>query len=195
MPVQSCSEMAKGIQRMAAEQCAPVMFGIKPSNLLIIDPCYDPVLMSVVTGTGLKVRCFYFGIGRQIWFMYSKKLLSQYLEQPENQAFLLQYGYTPDMTLNQVLIHAARRFRRYKRGEIGFPHEMGILLGYPLCDVCGFIENDGKNYLCTGYWKVYANEEQARQTFSRYAKVKELAMQMVRNGIAVQKCRQYQMAV
>ena len=180
---------------MAAEQCAPVMFGIKPSNLLIIDPCYDPVLMSVVTGTGLKVRCFYFGIGRQIWFMYSEKLLSQYLEQPENQAFLLQYGYTPDMTLNQVLIHAARRFRRYKRGEIGFPHEMGILLGYPLCDVCGFIENDGKNYLCTGYWKVYANEEQARQTFSRYAKVKELAMQMVRNGIAVQKCRQYQMAV
>ena len=195
MPVQSCSEMAKGIQRMAAEQCAPVMFGIKPSNLLIIDPCYDPVLMSVVTGTGLKVRCFYFGIGRQVWFMYSEKLLSQYLAQPENQAFLLQYGYTPDMPLNQVLIHAARRFRRYKRGEIGFPHEMGILLGYPLCDVCGFIENDGKNYLCTGYWKVYANEEQARQTFSRYAKVKELAMQMVRNGIAVQKCRQYQMAV
>ena len=195
MPVQSCSEMAKGIQRMAAEQCAPVMFGIKPSNLLIIDPCYDPVLMSVLTGTGLKVRCFYFGIGRQVWFMYSEKLLSQYLAQPENQAFLLQYGYTPDMTLNQVLIHAARRFRRYKRGEIGFPHEMGILLGYPLCDVCGFIENDGKNYLCTGYWKVYANEEQARQTFSRYAKVKELAMQMVRNGIAVQKCRQYQMAV
>ena len=195
MPVQSCSEMAKGIQRMAAEQCAPVMFGIKPSNLLIIDPCYDPVLMSVVTGTGLKVRCFYFGIGRQVWFMYSEKMLSQYLEQEENQTFLLQYGYTPDMTLNQVLIHAARRFRRYKRGEIGFPHEMGILLGYPLCDVCGFIENDGKNYLCTGYWKVYANEEQARQTFSRYAKVKELAMQMVRNGIAVQKCRQYQMAV
>ena len=195
MPGQPCSEIAKGIQRMAAEQCAPVMFGIKPSNLLIIDPCYDPVLMSVVTGTGLKVRCFYFGIGRQVWFMYSEKLLSQYLAQPENQAFLLQYGYTPDMTLNQVLIHAARRFRRYKRGEIGFPHEMGILLGYPLCDVCGFIENDGKNYLCTGYWKVYANEEQARQTFSRYAKVKELAMQMVRNGIAVQKCRQYQMAV
>ena len=195
MSVQSCSEMAKGIQRMAAEQCAPVMFGIKPSNLLIIDPCYDPVLMSVVTGTGLKVRCFYFGIGRQVWFMYSEKLLSQYLAQPENQAFLLQYGYTPDMTLNQVLIHAARRFRRYKRGEIGFPHEMGILLGYPLCDVCGFIENDGNTYLCTGYWKVYANDEQARQTFRRYAKVKELAMQMVRNGIAVQKCRQYQMAV
>lgn len=46
MQSQSYSEMVKGIQKKAAEQCAPVMFGIKPSNLLIIDPCYDPVLMS-----------------------------------------------------------------------------------------------------------------------------------------------------
>lgn len=80
MPSQNNMEMAKGIQRMAAEQCAPVLFGIKPSNLLIIEPSYDPVLMSVVAGTGLKVRCFYFGIGRQIWFMYNEKLLSRYLE-------------------------------------------------------------------------------------------------------------------
>lgn len=72
---------------------------------------------------------------------------------------------------------------------------MGILLGYPLCDVCGFIENEGKNYLCNGYWKVYANEEHAQQTFSRYARVKKIALHMVRNGIAVQMCRQYQMAV
>lgn len=189
------TNIAQGIQKMAAEQCAPVMFGIKPSNLLIIDPCYDAVLMSIVSGTGLKIRCFYFGGGRQVWFMYREEMLHQYLKRPENMAFMQEYGYLPDMTVNQILVHAARRFRSYKRGETGFPHEMGILLGYPLCDVKGFIENQGRNYLCTGYWKVYGNEEEARQTFSRYARVKEIALQMVRSGTGVQAIRQYSLAV
>ena len=30
-------EIIRGIQEKAAEQCAPVIFGIKPSNLLIIE--------------------------------------------------------------------------------------------------------------------------------------------------------------
>ncbi len=32
-----------------------------------------------------------------------------------------------------------------------FPHEMGLLLGYPVEDVVGFMENNGKNYLYSGY--------------------------------------------
>ena len=188
------SERADCLCKMIAEQCAPVMFGIKPSNLLIIDPVYEPVLMSIVAGTGLKVRCFYFGSGRHVWFMYSEKMLIQYLETPEISEFMRQFGYKPDMPLGQVLLHTSKRFRRYKKKELPFPHEMGILLGYPLCDVRGFIENGGKNYLCSGYWKVYANQEKALQTFSRYARVKEAALQMVRSGIGFQEIRKYSMA-
>lgn len=194
MVFQAREDMEREIQRLAAEQCAPVMFGIKPSNLLIIDPGYDPVLMSVVAGTGLKVRCFYYGGSRQIWFMYHEKMLLKYLAKPEILEFMQQYGYTRDMTLGKVLLHAAQRFREYKKGQAPFPHEMGILLGYPLCDVRGFIENEGRNYLCTGYWKVYENEEEARRIFSMYAKVKEAALQMVRSGLRVQEIRQCQLA-
>ena len=32
-----------------------------------------------------------------------------------------------------------------------FPHEIGLLLGYPVEDVLGFIRYQGKNYLYTGY--------------------------------------------
>ena len=32
-----------------------------------------------------------------------------------------------------------------------FPHEIGLLLGYPVEDVLGFIRHQGKNYLYTGY--------------------------------------------
>lgn len=41
-------EIIRGIQEKAAEQCAPVIFGIKPSNLLIIDQCYAKALKSLV---------------------------------------------------------------------------------------------------------------------------------------------------
>lgn len=45
----------------------------------------------------------------------------------------------------------------YQTIQEDFPHEMGILLGYPVEDVEGFIINNGKNELYTGYWKVYDN--------------------------------------
>ena len=114
------SERADCLCKMIAEQCAPVMFGIKPSNLLIIDPVYEPVLMSIVAGTGLKVRCFYFGSGRHVWFMYSEKMLIQYLETPEISEFMRQFGYKPDMPLGQVLLHTSNDFAGIKRKSSHF---------------------------------------------------------------------------
>ena len=37
--------------------------------------------------------------------------------------------------------------------EADFPHEIGVFLGYPLTDVVGFIENQGRNFTCCGCWK------------------------------------------
>ena len=57
----------------------------------------------------------------------------------------------------------------FKGDESGeFPHEVGLFLSYPPEDVKGFIENRAANAKCTGVWKVYGDEEQARQTFARY---------------------------
>ena len=42
--------------------------------------------------------------------------------------------------------------RRFNNGQMklktreDFPHEIGLLLGYPLADVKAFIENEGKLY-------------------------------------------------
>lgn len=46
-----------------------------------------------------------------------------------------------------------------------FPHEIGLFLGYPLEDVQGFIENRAEGYKCVGCWKVYGDEEYAKQEF------------------------------
>ena len=103
-----------------------------------------------------------------------------------------QFGYTEDMTMDEMLVYAAKRFREYKAGKADFPHEMGIFLGYPLGDVKGFIEHHGRNCLCSGYWKVYENEEKARETFRLYARVKQIAMDMVRQGMGFGMAEQYQ---
>ena len=50
-----------------------------------------------------------------------------------------------------------------------FPHEIGLFLGYPVAAVVGFITHKGQAFCYSGYWKVYANEEETRALFDRYA--------------------------
>lgn len=50
---------------------------------------------------------------------------------------------------------------------------MGILLGYPIEDVTGFIEHKGKNYLYSGYWKVYRDVAAKKRIFLQYENAKE----------------------
>ena len=74
------------------------------------------------------------------------------------------------------------RFAEYKEGRQPFPHEMGVFLGYPLGDVKGFIEHHGKEYLCSGYWKVYQDEQKAKSTFQLYQSVRDAVLQLIMAG-------------
>ena len=78
----------------------------------------------------------------------------------------------------------AELMRRLRQGD-AFPHEIGFFLGYPYDDVVGFIENKGKNSLCSGCWKVYCDECEARKTFRRFDKCKEMYRLMFQKGKTV----------
>ena len=72
----------------------------------------------------------------------------------------------------------------FKGDESGeFPHEVGLFLSYPPEDVKGFIENRAANAKCTGVWKVYGDERQARQTFDRYKKCTQTYCERWRSGV------------
>ena len=66
-----------------------------------------------------------------------------------------------------------------------FPHEMGLLLGYPVEDVVGFMENNGKNYLYSGYWKVYADVPAKKHIFIRYDEARETLIRLLANDIGI----------
>ena len=172
----------KRLRESAAQQCAPVIFGIKPSNLLIIERETAYVLKSLIDATGLKVRCLSPYSRRQVWFLFNESALDAQLKDAENRAFIESLGYAAGLSLDEMLLQLCRRFQAYKCGETGFPHELGVFLGYPLCDVRGFIENQGKNYLYSGYWKVYDNENETKMLFRRYENVRNYAVSLVRQG-------------
>lgn len=101
-------------------------------------------------------------------YAYRKAKLQNDLNKENVFAFLKQYGYKSVDADNCIKTLKSR----LKESE-QFPHEIGIFLGYPLGDVVGFIENTGKNSICSGCWKVYCNECEAIKTFAKYDKCKK----------------------
>lgn len=99
-------------------------------------------------------------------YLYRKKELEALLGSEGIAQYLRGIGYeTGDCascrnTLCQLVT------RLYTQTD--FPHEIGLFLGYPLEDVRGFVENEGRNYTCRGLWKVYGDPQAAAKKFSSY---------------------------
>lgn len=84
--------------------------------------------------------------------------------------------------IEDTIAKLKQRYHEYRSKKIGFPHEIGIILGYPLPDVEGFVQNNGKNYLLCGCWKVYHDADYAKKTFEKYYRVRDKAMKVLEEG-------------
>lgn len=117
---------------------------------------------------------------KSLIYVYRRSHLEADLNQPGIWTFLKTYGYE-SVNVDEVVA----RMRRRVSGANEFPHEIGVFLGYPLGDVVGFIENQGKNFMCKGYWKVYCDEYEANKVFSRYKKCKTTYARLWEQGRTV----------
>ncbi len=176
----------------AAFQCAPVLLGIKPSNLLIIDPCHLREACRLLRDTRVSIRTLYgslrpqdkAGRGKVVLFVCRRELMDQVLQDEDRAEFLRRFGYE-DLRLPGILCRLQKQYAAYMEKRLPFPHELGILLGYPLADVEGFIQNRGENFLYSGYWKVYANAEEAKRTFRLYEFVRRGLTELTGQGMEV----------
>ena len=75
------------------------------------------------------------------------------------------------------------RFENCRRNRGEFPHEMGILLGYPSEDVSGFIEHKGRDFLYSGYWKVYGNLQEKLKLFHKYETARSTQVELLACGV------------
>lgn len=184
------------LREIIAEKCAPTLMGVKPatlfsvrynliSNFLEILPQVQAELLPDIT-----LRCLKNGPRAYLLLAYRIEEISKIISSIEARSFLADMGYPKDCldacansyqclhncatcerqaTLFQIemlidnLSHKLEKVDRYN-----FPHEIGVFLGYPVCDVESFIKCRGKDEKCTGTWKVYGNVAEAVKKFNVY---------------------------
>lgn len=184
-----CPEVFEIVQKMdissvetrLALQCAPVITGIKPANLLIVSSGDELTINRILKDTSLHYYRLFPQDNKTIYLLFEHSLFMMYLYKPKVQHMFQAYGYG-DLTLNGILETFQCRYETYRRNGGDFPHEIGLLLGYPIEDVEGFIANKGKNYLYAGYWKVYENVEEKKLLFEAYESAKDGVLLLVANG-------------
>ena len=175
----------KSIETQIALQCAPLISGLKVSNLLIISAEDEALVRVILRRSGIS----FFRLlrtGEKVTFLlFRKNPLEAYLKQQEVETMLAEAGYA-ELSLGNILSTFQKRYAHYMSAGGRFPHEMGLLLGYPAEDVKGFVENEGKNFLYSGYWKVYADVEEKRRLFQKFENAKETVIQLLSYRVGIQ---------
>lgn len=162
-------------------QCAPVLKGIKASNMVNVARGSLKAVKEALAGTEITAVTLAAGDRKEVLFLYRFPMLEALLADQEVRGFLKARGYER-FDLASVLMGLKRKYTAYLCGEGEFPHELGVLLDYPVDDVEDFIRCGGENCLFTGYWKVYHNPARAKAAFRRYDRAREAAMRQIVEG-------------
>ena len=165
-------------------QCAPFLKGLKVSCVISLAEQLCGELEGLFQGMDIAYYRLSCSEGRCLVLFYRPNELERCLEQPAICELLKKYGYE-QMELAQMLDRFSGRVKEFACRGMGFPHEIGAFLGYPVEDVRGFIENEGKKYLMIGYWKVYGDVAGASMIFKEYDRAKDYAVNEFLSGKSV----------
>lgn len=181
--------------------CAPTLASLKSGSLFNCkcpeDACIEDVVDKWNSGfsdLGIRMCILRRTSSSALIYVYRSTSLARTLKDPEVQYFLESYGYescsccegceSAECSISSCLEHLRTRIASGSdgKGEMTFPHEIGVFLGYPLQDVKGFIENNGRNCKYTGLWKVYGDKDASIRMFEKYRKCFTVYSDLWRSG-------------
>ncbi len=169
--------MSRLLDECLAFHCAPALAGIKPSSLVSCTMADFPAFVKELRELNhlLNPRDIYFtpvcGCKKRVLLLvYRARQMKEHLASPEVSQYLAKEGYPVFLGTNAVIAHLKIRLARAKE----FPHDVGVLLGYPVSDVAAFVQNKGRDCKLSGYWKVYSNHQHAAAVFQRYDRCREM---------------------
>ena len=128
---------------------------------------------------GLRILPLRWRSGKALLYLYRPKLLGRDLRDPLSERILSECGY-PRGDADACLRELISRLR----AEEGFPHEIGLFLGYPPADVDGFMHRKEECKLC-GLWKVYDDTEGASRQFARCRRCTEVYLNCLSRGFSL----------
>lgn len=180
----SMEESINQVEVELAMQCAPLITGMKISNLFSIGLDDYKAMYDILENSGISVYQMGLLDGRVLFLLYQENQLASYLSRKDVAELLTGFGYD-NVTPDCILDTCRRRYQKYMLEKKDFPHELGLILGYPPEDVEGFVSQQGKNSLYTGYWKVYKDLEAKKALFDRFEYAKESLIHLLSCGIGM----------
>ncbi len=157
-------------EEQVIRNCAPTLAGLKTGNLFSCDcDCPESALAFVrsmnrrLGKKGIRFLPLRFTKGKALFYLFRPARLRKDLSCDVAKSLLDQRGYRTEKC-ECCVADLARKLQEQE----DFPHEIGLFLGYPVEDVCGFIENGACGHKCVGCWKVYGDEVAAQKTFARF---------------------------
>ena len=169
------------IESMITCFAAPVIAGLKCGGLLNVsrrDPrigrTWRTMRDRLTADLGLAFTEISINDTSVLLYLYRRDAVLEAISAAPVKNFLRSLGYGADFDAPEPHIETL-----VSRLRSGMPHEVGVFLGYPLEDVEGFIENEGRNSKFAGYWKVYGDEIGALQKFDAFRKSETESMSNV----------------
>ena len=170
------------------QHCAPTLAGVKSANLFTC-PIQDAKMLQkmidshnqLLNPKGVHITLLRVRKSAALIYVYRPHALQNDLADRRARELLLQYGYLPE-NLNACVIHLIHRLCSAEE----FPHEIGLFLSYPPEDVLGFILNSACNHKCVGCWKVYGNEQEAKNIFEKYRLCSQIYFRQWKQGKSIE---------
>ncbi len=169
--------------------CAPTLAGIKTASLFTCP--YETSeqlreslrqLNNRIKNKGLRILPLRYTGNRALIYIYRPKKLSADLSNETAAKILEDCGYHTG-SCEKCVVKLIQKLR----DESDFPHEIGLFLGYPPEDVCGFMEKGPECCKCTGCWRVYGDEASARKKFAQYKKCTRIYCDQWAKGIDIER--------
>ena len=167
---------------------SPTLAGLKTGNLFNC-PYKDreELLLSLrslnrrLVPKGVRVIPLKLFDNKVLLYIYRPRFLERDLAKQKTAELLMEYGYSVDKP-DKCIVQLSRKIC----GVDTFPHEIGLFLGYPLEDVCGFVDHPKEGCKCTGYWKVYGDEKKAKKQFAAYRKCTSMYCAQAAKGRSIE---------
>lgn len=173
------------LEKYLIKYCAPTLASLKTANLFSYPAGMGAELEKSLACWNLCLRkkgiklCMLQKKENALIYVYRTGELKRDLSDPMAFRILRHYGYKTPEEEDAIATLCARLKRK------GFPHEIGLFLGYPPRDVIGFIHYGGRCCKCAGYWKVYAEEESAKYVFARFQRCSKAYMRLWQEGESI----------
>ena len=185
MPVEIVNRLAtddeNSVELRLIIQNAAVLKGKRISGMLFLNDKELARISMKLHNTNISLIILCTCKKRHLVMVYRAKELEEHLRSKEVSDYLRDFGYRRDDFISN-LIRLHQRMNGFYNKMKEFPHEVGVFLGYPICDIKGFLENKGERYLHSGYWKIYGNLEETRKKFLSYDEAREIAIDEFLSG-------------